>query len=508
MSRREWHRPTIWLGAVVLGFCGPQMLNAAVDEEASQRRTDLLLESIQSELQLVRDENNQMKEEIDLLRAESSDDWMTEQRAEQIRGLVADVLSDADTRANLNGTGLMAGWSDGFFLSSADGRFLLNIGGLSQTRFMLNWRRPNSRTGPTAVANPDRWVYGFESTTNRLNLSGHLFGKDLSYRFEFGHGRLDPNGYSDNDNFFGARVYEAWVRQRLTDQLALKVGVFRAPFTRETLVYEGRQLMVDRSSVDYRMGMGRVTGVELDYVDDEFRAMLSVNSGSGALFSALNRVQRQPPHSYITDGSDYSIQARAEFLLAGEWEQFRQFTSPPGQEFAMMVGIAGTAYRGEDDNAKPNPFTGRGTDIVRYVGGTADISLMFGGANLFAAFIYENQHDIGPSLPGTEWMAVVVQGGVYIDAKTELIARYQWGGPYNTSATSNNAAAALGSPYHILQVGFNYYFDGQDVKFTLDAGVSFSEMNGVMAMSQTGWIVGNDKHHAQFLLRAQLQLMF
>ena len=26
---------------------------------------------------------------------------------------------------------------------------------------------------------------------------------------------------------FGARVYEAWVRQRLTDELAIKVGLFR-----------------------------------------------------------------------------------------------------------------------------------------------------------------------------------------------------------------------------------------------------------------------------------------
>ena len=517
MSRRGLHRFTTGMLAASLGLSVTGVLHAASVEEDRQDRTDLLLEAIQDELRLVRDENHQMKEEIDILRAESSDDWMTEQRAEQIKGLVADVLADADTRSSLTGNGLMAGWSDGFFLSSADGRFLLKIGALSQNRFMLNHRLYNQDAGPnqlpkeTPFNRVDGWVYGFESTTTRLNFAGHLFGKDLTYRFELGYGRLDPQHYSGDDSAFGARLYEAWVRQRLTDELAVKVGLFRAPFSRETLVYAGRQLMINRSSVDMRLGMGRVQGIEVDYVNDQFRAMFSANSGSGALFTALSRAEREPPHAYSSDSIDYSFQLRSEFLLAGQWEQFKQFTSPVDQEFGLMIGVAGTAIHGEDLTV--SSLAEDGPDIVSVYGGTADISAMFGGANLFASFYYEKQHDPAPTIVAVDWMAVVVQGGVYVDAKTELVARYQWGGAHHVQTTFNRFQNRqnqdpFGSTYQIVQVGFNYYIDGQDAKFSMDFGVSINPLNGVSAMNQTGWLVGNDKFKGQFLMRAQLQLMF
>ena len=37
--------------------------------------------------------------------AQQNGDWLTEQRSEQISGIVQDVLADADTRASLQGTG-------------------------------------------------------------------------------------------------------------------------------------------------------------------------------------------------------------------------------------------------------------------------------------------------------------------------------------------------------------------------------------------------------------------
>ena len=76
------------------------------------------LDDIRQELEKVKNQNERMRDQIDVLRAETQQDWMTEQRAEQIKELVQDVLADADTRASLMGNGLMAGWSDGFFLAS------------------------------------------------------------------------------------------------------------------------------------------------------------------------------------------------------------------------------------------------------------------------------------------------------------------------------------------------------------------------------------------------------
>ena len=161
MSRSNPNRTNKWpLAACLPLLVGVSALQAGDLPAEQMDRTDLILESIQAELAQVRSENQQMKQEIDILRAESQEDWLTEQRADAIRGLVSDVLADADTRANLVGNGLMAGWSDGFFLSSADGRFTLRIGALMQNRFLYDHRAWSpDRNNP---ADGDRSVYGFE----------------------------------------------------------------------------------------------------------------------------------------------------------------------------------------------------------------------------------------------------------------------------------------------------------------------------------------------------------
>jgi len=457
--------------------------------------TNQVLEAIQEELRLVREENQTMREEIDLLRVENTEDWMTEQRAEQIKGLVQDVLADADTRSSLTGNGLMAGWSDHFFLASADGRFLLRLGTLLQNRFIINHRDATEESSTNEL---DPWVYGFETTTARLNFSGHVFGEDVQYRVSLGYGRLDPHHFTADDTIFGTRLYEAWTRVRLTDEWAVKVGLMKIPFTREFLVYEGRQLAVDRSSVDYRMGLGRTMGVEIDYVNDYFRGMMSYNAGSGALFTRLT-FEPTPPWAWSKDAMEFSFQGRMEFLLAGEWEQFKQFTSPPGQEFGMMIGIAGGGLKGERTSV------GGDADKPELWAGTADVSLMFGGASLFAAFIFESQSNLTPAIDSINWFGAVVQGSVYLDQKTEWYARYEWGGPIEVEQTGDQFPT---DPVSILMTGINYYIDGQDVKFSIDGGISFNPITQVMTINQTGWREEAEEHNAEFLIRTQLQLMF
>ena len=78
-----------------------------------------------------------LRAEIDALKAQvaqlsTGDDWLTEQRSDEIRGLVQDVLADADTRASLLQSGMTAGYDKGFVVGSADGNFLLKINGYTQ----------------------------------------------------------------------------------------------------------------------------------------------------------------------------------------------------------------------------------------------------------------------------------------------------------------------------------------------------------------------------------------
>ena len=83
-----------------------------------------LLESMRTEIHRLHEDNARMQSEIDELRAAGGERWLTEQRADEIRGLVVDVLADADVRASMLQDGLSAGWSEHFYLASPDGRFL------------------------------------------------------------------------------------------------------------------------------------------------------------------------------------------------------------------------------------------------------------------------------------------------------------------------------------------------------------------------------------------------
>lgn len=456
---------------------------------------DHILEAIQQELKQVIQENKAMRDEIDLLRVENSDDWLTEQRSEQIKGLVQDVLADADTRSSLTGNGLMAGWSDHFFLASADGRFLLRLGTLVQNRFIVNHR---DAVEESSTAERDPWVWGFETTTARLNFSGHVFGEDVQYRVDLGYGRLDPYKFTNNDTQFGSRLYEAWTRFRLTDEWSIKTGLMKIPFTREFLVYEGRQLAVERSTIDWRMGLGRTMGIEIDYVNDWMKGMFSFNSGSGAYFTRLS-LDPVPPWSWSADAAEISMQGRLEFLLHGEWQQFKQFTSPPGQEFGMMIGVAGGGIKAERTSV------GGDQDKNDVWAATADVSMMFGGASLFASFTYASQSNLTQVIDSVNWYGAVVQGSVYLDQKTELYARYEWGGPVEVEQPGDQFPT---DPISILMAGINYYIDGQDLKLTIDGGIAFNPISAVMTINQTGWREEAEEHNAEFLIRTQLQLMF
>ena len=71
----------------------------------------------------------ELKQELAELKQQNGQDWLTEQRSSEIRGIVQDVLADADTRTSLQSSGAMAGYNNGFFLASPDGNFSLKVGG-------------------------------------------------------------------------------------------------------------------------------------------------------------------------------------------------------------------------------------------------------------------------------------------------------------------------------------------------------------------------------------------
>ena len=107
---------------------------------------------------------NEFASEIASLRAEiaslKGDNWLTEQRAAEIRGIVTDVLADADTRASLQGSGANAGYDGGFFISSSDGNFSLKLNILQQIRYTFNDRSNAPDSGDPIGPTRDQ-TFGF-----------------------------------------------------------------------------------------------------------------------------------------------------------------------------------------------------------------------------------------------------------------------------------------------------------------------------------------------------------
>ncbi len=408
--------------------------------------------------------------EIAALRRDDAQSWLTEQRAQEIRGLVMDVLADADTRANLLQDGLTAGYDKHFFIASADGNFLIQFYAKLQTRFVYNSR--DAAPGEDA----DRW--GFEQRRTELYWAGHVINPDLTYKIKLAANR---NGGSIglDDAIIGYRLNDAW---------KIDVGQFKVPFLREFLMSSGRQQTVERSYFNHVFNANRSQGVQLRYGADRWAAMAMVHDGTGAKNSA-----------FASDRTDFAVAARGEVLLAGEWGQFKDFASWPDEEFGLLLGAAVDYEVGE---------TGFATDTADLLKYTVDLGAEFGGWNLFAAFVGQHVQDNGSaSFAEVDQIGLLVQGGVFIvPDKLDVFARYEY---LNLDGVLYNAAISVMTPVvddeiNLVTLGANYYFKKHTIKLTTDLIWVLDPLPD----SDTGAGLLRSSEDDQLVFRTQLQLMF
>jgi hypothetical protein len=434
----------------------------------------LTLEELLERVERLEQDKARMADEIDELRAQVGDDWLTEQRADEIRTLVADVLADADTRASLLQDGMTAGWDERFFLSSPDGRFRLELDGLLQIRWIWNYHDQQPR-----------YLSGFENTRTRLTFRGHVFSRDITYLIRSDFARA---GGADT-------LRDAWVRYHLDDQWSLRVGQFRLPFNREELVVPQYQQAIERSIVNESLNIGRSQGVELMFTNRNSRFAIATSDGGENNFGGFAEIGNPPPSNSPWSATDveYSFTARYENLVAGSWDQFVQFTSPPGDSFALLWGVAGHVQLDE--------FTGGPADGTRdeesWFGLTADVSAEFGGSNLFASILY--QYMDHPTFDIFNVYGVVLQGGTYFTEKLEGFARLEYG---------HISSDFVFDDIWALTLGGNYYFDGQDLKLSADIGVGLTQINVAWDSDIAGWRSDAPGAEPQVVFRTQLQLLF
>jgi hypothetical protein len=428
------------------------------------------------------------------LEAQSSDNWLTEQRSEEIRNLVHDVLADADTRSSMLQSSMTAGYDNGAVIGSSDGNWLLRVNMLMQQRFAYN----NQSVDDDALSNVDEDRWGFENTRTAFNLSGHVVNPDWFYNVRINVGNNDGDtgdSFADsNDGRVGTQW--AYLGYDYGNGWKVMMGQMKAPLLREELINAEHQQAVERSNINYMYTGGYTQGLAFSHEMDQMRYTFAYNDGArtGNL-TALNA------------DTEYAFTGRLEFLFSGTWGQFDDFTSPPGDEQGVMVGVAGHYQKGEYGFTSTTGFNESEVYIL-----TADVSLEFGGGNIYAAVTYldnDTESVSGLTDVDTGELGFLVQGGLYLNDEMELFARYEYADVDRTGFDDLS----------IMTVGLNWYFAGHNAKWTTDIGYAFDQV------PTAGGLVGGGVHEdgnisnwrgdepvtgddGQIVFRTQWQILF
>jgi hypothetical protein len=122
-----------------------------------------------------------MRREVAALRRASDESWADGVRAEQVRAVVRDVLSDASTRTAWRGGGaesLRVGYEPGlgFVMGDPAGGEMIRAFGFVQTRFVWNSGYDAPERTPAADD-----VWGMEVRRAQLFVTGNVGGPDLTW---------------------------------------------------------------------------------------------------------------------------------------------------------------------------------------------------------------------------------------------------------------------------------------------------------------------------------------
>jgi hypothetical protein len=267
---------------------------------------------------------------ISELSAATNANWLNDARADEIRGLVHDVLADADTRASLQGSGATAGYNGGFTVGSADGNWSMTINGLLQTRW--------TNTDDDGL-DDEQW--GFNNQRTWLHFSGTIAG---DYGYDVRHNLTGGDG--DGADWANGSM-------GMGDGWDLTMGTFKMATSREALIGDGHQMALDRTA-QYTTGQG----VNLGYSSDDLGVDLQVvnNIGGGGDGAA--------------NDSAYTYLMRVEYLASGSWSQFDQFTSGSGGAAGTLVGFSYWANDGGNNELANDEQTTWNVDVQWQWGGS------------------------------------------------------------------------------------------------------------------------------------------
>lgn len=157
------------------------------------------------------------------------------------------------------------GYKGGFFIQTPDKAYRLKIGARVQARYAYE-----ANEGFDSGAADES---AFSIPRARLTLSGNVFNRNVSYKFQTDFGK----------GFVGLKDFYADYRA-IKGALHLRIGQWKRPFSRQQLNSSGRLELVDRAMTDKAFGAGRDIGLALHNNYEKspgFEWALGVFNGTG-----------------------------------------------------------------------------------------------------------------------------------------------------------------------------------------------------------------------------------
>ena len=466
------------------------------------------LDEIRAEMTRLREENVRIRGELDRM-SRARDPELDRLMRAQIGMAVDAAMGQVQSQRRMT-----AGWNDGFFLSSEDGKFSMELGALVQFRF-INAHRPNPIRG-TQDSEVNNWQnrWGFEFARTELLVRGHFYRPELQYFLNLGVTREEP-GLVNGLGF----VKDLWLSYDFQNDWRVRVGQFKIHHSREESTPSSEQLAVERTLLNEALNLGRTQGVEVTWSRPQ--DVLTFTTGDGATdpsadnglgffvapnFSTLPTMLNRDA---LNRDVEWFAALRWERLLYGSWSQFRDMTSPMDSAPGALFGLSIHGQKGESTK---EPSSGR--DETRWASLAADISWEFGGSSAMLAGMY-GYVDSGGFQDQYHIYGISAQYAKYWAPKWEWFTRYDWVELYGQNYNNEPDSVGNGGDVNyfaqadsgVLALGINHYLDGHNFKWSTDLNFTIDQTDRLF-YSNIGSIEQDGEDGQQMVLRSQLQLSF
>lgn len=436
-----------------------------------------------------------LESRVTILEAERHESWLSERRAQEVRQLIREVLTDAESRAALLNESFRAGHNGKhFFLAGPDGRFTMEIGGQLQLRYIANWRDGDVN---------DDLEGGFQIRRAKVFFEGTVINPRLHYAVQLAVSR-DKQTVSPDKLVLG---YD------LTDDLYLWGGEDKGPFLREELISSKKQLAVDRSLVNEAFTLDKVQGIGVKWnATDSLRVQAMLHDGmrSGEapgddwIGDEWAGFRESDTKDFQDDAVDYALAGRVDWLLAGSWKNWKDFSSQPDQPLFAYIGAAIDYEQGE---------TGDASDNHNWLSWTVDGGVEVNGLSLYVAYVgaaTDFQDTPGNPANYQPWGLVAqasynmaMSGGGSI----EPFVRFEH---LDVDGLGGALSAGQKAQVNLLTLGTNWYLTGHRSKFTVDLIIALDPLHDMIPGVSDGIGLLHDAsdQDRQIVLRLQYQLLF